>query len=256
MKYKLHANTFSLNLTELCPWHKNASDGEKGLFYRTIPNQRPYFMRSNLYDIRWAMTLFLIMQQATTTNPWFNRTDVLFCFVFFSCVFSPLEPLTSHPTPLGCHRAPGLSSLSHTANSHGLSALHTQCMFPCYSLHSPPLSFPSLCSLTWEVLSRSCYAWGLLKGKKKMCLMPNELWQVRDLGGVTGGRCLTASFQVTSMLRETASSHRVCGLQGRWMKMFSNSHVSIIMCIRKKLNWYIKAVNLRIRSSPRGCIFS
>ena len=29
-----------------------------------------------------------------------------------------------HPTPLGCHRAVGLSSLCHTANTHQLSILH------------------------------------------------------------------------------------------------------------------------------------
>ena len=29
-----------------------------------------------------------------------------------------------HSTPLGCHRAPDLSSLRHTANSHWLSILH------------------------------------------------------------------------------------------------------------------------------------
>ena len=36
----------------------------------------------------------------------------------------PLEPdshLPPHPTPLGCHRAPDLSSLHHTANFHWLS---------------------------------------------------------------------------------------------------------------------------------------
>ena len=31
--------------------------------------------------------------------------------------------LPAHPTPLGCHWAPGLSSLCHTANSHCLSIL-------------------------------------------------------------------------------------------------------------------------------------
>ena len=33
----------------------------------------------------------------------------------------PLSHLPPHPTPLDCHRAPDLSSLHHTANSHWLS---------------------------------------------------------------------------------------------------------------------------------------
>ena len=49
-----------------------------------------------------------------------------------------LEPpcrLPPHPTPLGCHRAPDLSSLYHTANSHGLSIFHmVMYIFQCYSL--------------------------------------------------------------------------------------------------------------------------
>ena len=38
-----------------------------------------------------------------------------------------LEPshFPPHPTHLGCHRVPDLSCLHHTANSHGLSILHT-----------------------------------------------------------------------------------------------------------------------------------
>ena len=34
---------------------------------------------------------------------------------------SPPSHLSSHPTSLPCHKAPGLSSLHHTANSHWLS---------------------------------------------------------------------------------------------------------------------------------------
>ena len=52
----------------------------------------------------------------------------------------PLEPpshLPAHPTPLGCHRAPSLGSLSRTANSHWLTIFHIEmCMFPCYSVSS------------------------------------------------------------------------------------------------------------------------
>ena len=72
----------------------------------------------------------------------------------YICPF-PIEPsshLPPHPTLLGCHRAPDLSSLHHTANFHLLSILHmVMYMFPCYSLklsHSLlPLLGPQVCSL-------------------------------------------------------------------------------------------------------------
>ena len=43
------------------------------------------------------------------------------------CLFLPSWtslPLPMPPIPLGCHKAPGLSPLYHTANSHWLSILH------------------------------------------------------------------------------------------------------------------------------------
>ena len=41
-----------------------------------------------------------------------------------------------HPTPLGSHRAPGLSSLLLFSNFHWLSILHmVMCMFPWYSMN-------------------------------------------------------------------------------------------------------------------------
>ena len=39
-------------------------------------------------------------------------------------ILLPFESLLSYPIPLGCHRAPDLSSLSHTANFHWLSISH------------------------------------------------------------------------------------------------------------------------------------
>ena len=61
--------------------------------------------------------------------------------------FSP--PTPSHPSRLS--RRPGLSSLSHTANSHWPCVLHMVVyMFPCYSLHPfhPLLPTPSLISMS------------------------------------------------------------------------------------------------------------
>ena len=61
----------------------------------------------------------------------------------------PLESpslLPPHPTPLGCHRAPGLSSLHLTANSHWLAVLHmVMCMFQRCSLNLSHPLLPPLC---------------------------------------------------------------------------------------------------------------
>ena len=63
----------------------------------------------------------------------------------------PLEPpsnLPPHPPPLGCHRAPVLGSLHHTANFHWLSLLHlVMFMFRCICFNAtlsnhPTFSFP------------------------------------------------------------------------------------------------------------------
>ena len=69
----------------------------------------------------------------------------------------PLEPpshLPPHPTPLRSHRAPYLSSLCHTTNSHQLAIniLHVvMYMFQQYPPNSSRLLLPPLCS---QVCSR------------------------------------------------------------------------------------------------------
>ena len=65
--------------------------------------------------------------------------------------------LPSHTSPLGCHRAPDLISLHHTANSQWLSVLQTvMYMFQCYYLKSYfsffPLLCPKVCSLCLHLL--------------------------------------------------------------------------------------------------------
>ena len=58
----------------------------------------------------------------------------------------PPSHLPPHPTPLGCHRAPTLGSVCHTANSHWLSFLHlVMYMFQCYSLESSHPLLPPNC---------------------------------------------------------------------------------------------------------------
>ena len=73
--------------------------------------------------------------------------------------FKTPSHLPLHPTPLGCHRAPGLGSLHHTGNFYQLSVLHmVMYMFQCYSLNSshpllpPRVQKPSLCLWKGHVL--------------------------------------------------------------------------------------------------------
>ena len=62
----------------------------------------------------------------------YQHESVLGIHMSFS--LEPPSHLTHHPTPVGCHREPDLSSLCHTANFHWLSILHgVMYMFPCYA---------------------------------------------------------------------------------------------------------------------------
>ena len=77
-----------------------------------------------------------------------NQPQVYICPLHLE----PLSYLPPFPTPLGCHRAPDLYSLHHTANPHWLSILHTvMYRFPCYSPSSSnpllPPPYPQTCSL-------------------------------------------------------------------------------------------------------------
>jgi len=78
----------------------------------------------------------------------------------------PLEPrshLPPNPTPLGCHKALGLSSLCQTANFH-LISLMLMSVRSCYSLRLPspllPLcvhkSLPSVC-ISVAAMFQPCY---------------------------------------------------------------------------------------------------
>ena len=68
-------------------------------------------------------------------------------------------PPPTPSTPPGCHRAPGLSSLHRTADSHLPSILHTVvCMFPCCSLDPShpllPALRPPVCRLRLRLHSK------------------------------------------------------------------------------------------------------
>ena len=72
----------------------------------------------------------------------------------------PPSHLPPHPTPLGCHRALGLSSLCHRAHSHWLSIFHiVMNMFPCYSPDSSHPLFPTLCPQVALYVCISIAAW-------------------------------------------------------------------------------------------------
>ena len=61
-----------------------------------------------------------------------------------------LKPL--NPTPLDCHRAPGLNSLHHTSNFHWLSFSHmVKYMFQCYSLDLSHALLPASCPQVYYV---------------------------------------------------------------------------------------------------------
>ena len=70
------------------------------------------------------------------TSTWISHRDTYIPFLL------TLLP-SSHPlAPSRLLQGPSLSSLSHTASSHWPSILHMVVyMFPCYSIHSPTLSF-------------------------------------------------------------------------------------------------------------------
>ena len=169
-----------------------------------------------------------------------DLTEQTFClFCFFLYVLSLLNlPPTSPPTPQGGHRALVWAPWVIQQIPTGCLLYIWQCMLPCYSLHSSPSLLPPLCSLylRGSVLFMLCMR--TLKREKKMCLMPNESFDkyVTWVGQWEAGA--SYSFIPSDFHAQgDCSSHRGAGggPQGRWMKTFSfNSHVSIIMCIRKK----------------------
>ena len=81
--------------------------------------------------------LFLICVGLYYTSTWISHR--------YTYVPRPLEPpshLPSHPTTLCCHRAPDLSSLRPTANSHWLAILHMVVYVSMLLSVHPTLSFP------------------------------------------------------------------------------------------------------------------
>ena len=69
----------------------------------------------NLFIFNWRIIALQYCVGFCHTS--MNQPSVYICAPFLS----PASHLPAHPTPLGCHRAPNLSSVSHTANFHWLS---------------------------------------------------------------------------------------------------------------------------------------
>ena len=90
------------------------------------------------FIFNWKMIALQYCVGLCHTSPWINLKYI--------CPLPKKSPshLPPHPTPLGCHRAPDLSSLQLTTHSHWLSLLHmVMYMLPYYSLHSfHPLLLP------------------------------------------------------------------------------------------------------------------
>ena len=89
--------------------------------------------------------------------PYINMNQPL----VYVCPF-PLEPLSKlvpHPTPLGCHRAPDLGSLRHTANFHWLSNftygnMYVSILLSQFIPPSPPTPAPVSTSVPLPFLRR------------------------------------------------------------------------------------------------------
>ena len=98
----------------------------------------------------------------------------------YICPLPREPPLPPHPTPLGCHRAPDLGSLCHTANSHRLFYIWQHICF-CAILSICPTLSSSHC-VQKSVLNVVCYH--IYVGSRKMALMSlfaGQQWRCKCL---------------------------------------------------------------------------
>ena len=110
---------------------------------------------SNLFIFNWRIISLQYSVGFCHTSAWISHsyTRTLSLEIPFH--------LLPHPTALGCHRALGLGSLSHTANSHWLPVLYMVIfMFQFYSVSSShtflPLLCPQVCSLSLHLHLLPC----------------------------------------------------------------------------------------------------
>ena len=102
------------------------------------------FLIINLFIFTWRVTALQYCVGFCHTSKWITG------IYMFPPSWTPSQ-LPPHLIPPGCHRAPGLCSLHHTADSHWLSILHVvihicQCCSLSASYPLPPL-WPQGCSL-------------------------------------------------------------------------------------------------------------
>ena len=81
-----------------------------------------YIYLLNLLMFNWRTIALQYCDGFCHISTWISHRYV---YVLYVCPLRLERPshLPPHPTPLDCHRAPDLSSLSHTANFHWLSSL-------------------------------------------------------------------------------------------------------------------------------------
>ena len=94
------------------------------------------FFFFNLFIFNWRITALQYCISLCPTSVWISHR-----YTHVASLWN-LTLTSHHPAPLGCHRAPDLSFLHHTAYSYWLSILHWRCI--CFhailSIH-PTLSF-------------------------------------------------------------------------------------------------------------------
>ena len=109
-------------------------------------------------------------QDSTLGFPLDSPTSMQILTILAFAFFSPLPPPTlSHPSRWS--QSPGLSSLSHLANSHWLSILHKlMYMFPCYSFYSSHPLLPTHYTVSIGLFSMSSYPLLPYKWAHQYCL--------------------------------------------------------------------------------------
>ena len=75
-----------------------------------------FFFYLNLFIFNWKIIALQHCDGLCDTSTWITHR-----YTHVPSRLKPPSPFPSHPTPLGCHRAPGVNSLRHTANSLWLS---------------------------------------------------------------------------------------------------------------------------------------
>ena len=117
--------------THVHPWLIQVKVWQNPQCCKVISLQLNKLIFKKLFIFNWRIIAFQYCVGFCHMSTWISHRHT----------YEPPFHLPPYPTPLGCHRALGSSSLCHTANSHRLTVLHmVMCIFQCYSIW-PTLSF-------------------------------------------------------------------------------------------------------------------